>query len=72
MATNYTTSFNINVDDLQFILKQIKIAEASSIGYSSAPVSILQAIMDAYGATAEAAALLPAGLRTEMVLLTIC
>ena len=65
MATNYTTSFNINIDDLQFILKQIRIAEASSIGYgTAAPVSILQAIMDAYGATAEAAALLPAGLRT--------
>jgi Ca2+-binding RTX toxin-like protein len=64
MATKYNTSFNVNIDDMQYILKQIKIAEASSIGYSNAPVSITQAIMDAYGATAEAAALLPAGLRT--------
>ncbi|CAN4265144.1 An_peroxidase_bacterial_2 domain containing protein [Methylophilaceae bacterium] len=64
MAKKYNTSFNVNIDDMQFILKQIKIGEASSIGYSNAPVSITQAIMDSYGATAEAAALLPAGLRT--------
>ena len=64
MATNYTTSFNVNIDDLQFILKQIQIAEATSIGYTSAPKTMLQAVMDAYNATADAAALLPAGLRT--------
>jgi Ca2+-binding RTX toxin-like protein len=64
MAANYSTSFNVNVDDLQYILLQIKIAEASSIGYTSTPKTILQAIMDAYNTSAAAAALLPAGLRT--------
>ncbi len=59
-----TTSFNVNVNDLQFILRQIKIAEASSAAYSAAPKSILQAIMDGYGVTAVNAAQLPAGLRT--------
>ncbi len=59
-----TTSFNVNVNDLQYILRQIKIAEASSAAYSSTPKSILQAIMDAYGVTAVNAAQLPAGLRT--------
>ena len=58
------TSFNINVNDLQYILRQIKIAEATSIGYTSAPKTILQSIMDAYGVTAVNAAQLPAGLRT--------
>ena len=64
MATNYTSSFNINIDDLQFILKQIKTAEATSIGYTNAPTTILQAIIDANGGTAQTAVLLPAGLRT--------
>jgi hypothetical protein len=64
MATNYTTSFNINIDDLQYILKQIKIAEATSIGYSSNPLSILDSIIATYGGDANSAALLPAGLRT--------
>ena len=64
MATNYTTSFNINVDDLLYILKQIKIAEATSIGYTTAPKTMLQAVMYEYGATSQTAALLPAGLRT--------
>ena len=64
MAVNYTTSFNINVDDLQYMLKQIKIAEATSIGYTSAPKTILQSIIDTYGGNAASAALLPAGLRT--------
>ncbi len=59
-----TTSFTVNQADLAFILKQIKIAEATSIGYTTAPVSILQSIMTAYGATATTAAQLPAGLRT--------
>ncbi len=53
------TSFNVNVDDLQYILKQIKIAEDHAAGKT-----LLQAIMDAYGVTAANAAQLPAGLRT--------
>ena len=64
MATNYTTSFDINVDDLQYILKQIKIAESTSVGYTAAPLSMVQAIIAAYGGDATSAALLPAGLRT--------
>jgi Ca2+-binding RTX toxin-like protein len=64
MAINYTTSFNINVDDLNYILKQIMIAEASSIGYNANPLSILDSIIAAYGGDANSAALLPAGLRT--------
>ena len=58
------TSFNVNKADLEFMLKQIKIAEATSIGYTSAPKSILQAIMDAQGVTAAVASQLPFGLRT--------
>ncbi len=64
MATNYTSSFNINVDDLQYMLKQIKIAEATSIGYTAAPKTTLDSIIAAYGGDAISAALLPAGLRT--------
>ena len=58
------TSFNVNINDLQYILKQIKIAEDSSAAYHAAPKTILQSIMDAYGVTAVNAAQLPAGLRT--------
>ena len=60
------TSFTVNKADLEFILKQIKISEASSIGYTPAvaPVSIQQAIMDAYGLSAADAAIAPFGLRT--------
>jgi Ca2+-binding RTX toxin-like protein len=60
------TSFSINTADLAFILKQIKIAEDTSIGYTPIvpPVSILQAIMDAYGLDAANAAIAPFGLRT--------
>jgi Ca2+-binding RTX toxin-like protein len=60
------SSFNINKADLAFILKQIKLAENTSIGYTpgTAPVTILQAIMDAYGVSASDAALAPFGLRT--------
>ena len=64
MAVNYTTSFNINVDDLNYILNQIKIAEATSIGYNANPLSILDSIIATYGGDANSAALLPAGLRT--------
>ena len=63
--TNYTTSFTINKGDLAYMLRQIKIAEATSLAYgSSAPKTILQSIMDEYGVTAANAAQLPAGLRT--------
>jgi Ca2+-binding RTX toxin-like protein len=60
------TSFLINTADLAFILKQIKIAENTSIGYTPIvpPVSMLQAIMDAYGLDAANAAIAPFGLRT--------
>jgi len=53
------TSFNVNVHDLQYILKQIKIAEDHASGKT-----LLQSIMDAFGTTAANAAQLPAGLRT--------
>ena len=60
------TSFNVNKADLSFILKQIKIAEDTSLGYTSLtpPKTIIQSIMDAYGISAANAAQLPAGLRT--------
>ena len=60
------TSFTVNKADLEFILKQIKISEATSLGYTPAvaPVTILQAIMDAYGLSAADAAIAPFGLRT--------
>ena len=58
------TSFTVNQADLEFILKQIKIAEATSVGYTATPVSIQQSIMNAYGVTAADAALMPFGLRT--------
>jgi Ca2+-binding RTX toxin-like protein len=61
-----TSSFNINKADLEFILKQIKIAEATSEGYTpaTAPISIVQSIMDTYGFSAANAAIAPYGLRT--------
>lgn len=60
------TSFTVNKADLEFILRQIKIAERTSIGYTpeSAPVSILQAIMEGYGLSAADATIAPFGLRT--------
>jgi Ca2+-binding RTX toxin-like protein len=59
-----TSSFNVNKADLQFILKQIGIAESTSLGYTSTPLSIKQAIMDTYGLSASNAAIAPYGLRT--------
>ena len=61
-----TTSFTVNKADLEFILKQIKIAEATSLGYTPAiaPVSTVQTIQDAYGLSAADAAIAPFGLRT--------
>ena len=64
--TGQPNNFVINAADLEYVLKQIKIAEATSAGYTPdvAPVSILQAIMDAYAVTAANATQMPAGLRT--------
>jgi len=60
----YTTAFTVNRADLEFILQQIKISEATSIAYTGAPKTIAQAIQDAYGVSIEDAAMLPYGLRT--------
>ena len=59
-------NFVVNAADLAYMLKQIKIAENTSAGYTPgvAPVSIQQAIMDAYSVSAANAGQLPAGLRT--------
>ncbi len=54
-----TTSFHVNMNDLDFIFKQIKIAEAHSGG-----ITLTQAIMESYGVSASDANLVPAGLRT--------
>jgi Ca2+-binding RTX toxin-like protein len=59
-----TSSFNVNKADLQFILKQIGIAESTSLGYTSTPLSIKQAVMNTYGLNASDAAIAPYGLRT--------
>jgi hypothetical protein len=58
--------FNVNIADLDFILKQIQIAEDSSEAYTPAtpPKTILQSIMDTYGLSAADAAIAPFGLRT--------
>jgi len=53
------TSFTVNQADLDFILKQIRIAEAHASG-----VPLTQAIQNEYGVNAADANLLPAGLRT--------
>jgi hypothetical protein len=57
-------NFIVNAADLAFILEQIKLAESTSLAYTSAPKTILQAIMDTYGVNAASAAQLPNGLRT--------
>ena len=60
------SSFNINTADLQFIMKQIVIAEDASEGYTpdTPTKSIIQSIMDTYGMTASDATIAPYGLRT--------
>ncbi|MCY7397713.1 MAG: hypothetical protein LH466_02590, partial [Sphingomonas bacterium] len=59
-------NFVVNAADLAYVLRQIKIAEATSAGYTPAvaPVSIQQAIMNEYSVSAANAGQLPAGLRT--------
>ncbi|MDQ1901638.1 peroxidase family protein [Paracoccus sp. WLY502] len=54
-----STSFHVNVHDLQFILKQIKVAELHSGGMTT-----VEAIQQVYDVSAQDAALMPAGLRT--------
>ena len=54
-----TTSFHVNLHDLQYILKQIRIAELHAEGMST-----IAAIQQVYDVSAVDAALLPAGLRT--------
>ncbi|TNC68236.1 hypothetical protein [Rubellimicrobium roseum] len=54
-----STSFHVNQHDLEFILKQIKIAELHAGGMST-----IAAIQEVYGVSAQDAALMPAGLRT--------
>ena len=60
------SSFTINTADLQYIMKQIVIAEDASEAYTAdTPTkSITQSIMDTYGMTASDATIAPYGLRT--------
>ena len=58
------TSFTVNKADLQFILRQIKIAEATSTAYTPTPMTIQQSIMAEYGLSAANSAMAPFGLRT--------
>jgi Animal haem peroxidase/RTX calcium-binding nonapeptide repeat (4 copies) len=57
------TSFNINRNDLEFILRQIKIAELHA-GTNGTPTTLLDAIAQEYGISETNAALSPFGLRT--------
>lgn len=59
-----STSFNVNKADLEFILKQIQLAESTSKAYTATPLTILQAIQNAFNVSASDAAILPFGLRT--------
>ena len=59
-----TTSFNVNKADLEFILKQIILAETTSKAYTDTPLTMLAAIQAAFGVSATQAAILPFGLRT--------
>lgn len=53
------TSFQVNQHDLQFILKQIEVAELQAGGMTT-----VEAIQAVYGVSAADAALMPVGLRT--------
>jgi Ca2+-binding RTX toxin-like protein len=57
------SSFIVNKADLEFILKQIQVADLHA-GTYSAPVSLTAAIQQVYGLSAADAALAPFGLRT--------
>ena len=55
----------MNQADLEFILKQIKLAESTSVAYTATPLTTLQAIQAAFpGVGVTEASLLPFGLRT--------
>ena len=54
----YTTAFTVNRADLEFILRQIQLAEATSLAYTPTPLTIVQAIQQAYGVSASDAALM--------------
>src|SRR3990172_12776036 len=60
------SGFTVNSADLDFILKQIIIAEDASEAYTpdTATKTILQSIMDTYGLSAADTAIAPFGLRT--------
>jgi hypothetical protein len=63
-----TTAFTVNQHDLEFVLRQIKIAEDHSARVAANPnagaIAMIQAIQAEYGVTAANAAILPYGLRT--------
>ena len=57
------TDFTVNKADLAFILRQIRIAEATSAAYNAAPISDVQAIVNEYGVAPANAVMAPFGLR---------
>jgi hypothetical protein len=63
-----TTAFTVNQHDLEFVLRQIKIAEDHSARVAANPnagaIAMIQAIQAEYGVTAANSAILPYGLRT--------
>ena len=58
------TDFTVNKADLEFILRQIRIAEATSRRTIRCAISDVQAIMNEYGIDPANAAIAPFGLRT--------
>ncbi len=64
MATNPQYNFWVNRADLDFMLKQIKISEASTLPDGSVDRATLLAQIGGVGADVTSAALLPFGLRT--------
>ncbi len=62
---SWPLSFNVNKADLEFILKQIKIAESTSAAYTATPLTMLQALQTLFpDVSVTDAAILPFGLRT--------
>jgi Ca2+-binding RTX toxin-like protein len=64
MATTPQYNFNVNRQDLDFILKQIKIAEGATLPNGQIDGNLLRDGIGGVGAQPSAAALLPYGLRT--------
>ena len=64
MATTPQYNFNVNRQDLDFILKQIKIAEGATLPNGQIDGTLLRDGIAGAGAQPSAAALLPYGLRT--------